>query len=538
MNSTENSEIKAIRVDFRQYENELALLANTWMQSQVFARENPQAMAIYSPHGNRTFLALHENANRLVSAMLAVGIKPGDAAAVMCRNRAEFLEIFLASMRMGIRLTPVNTHLTPSEVSYIVKNCEAKIFFTDSAALTSDIAVDQMPAQILIGTFAAVDTKPSTTYVDFIARCTATLPITPVMGTLMLYTSGTTGKPKGVWRGTPEPIVPQYAGSFADYDTTKDVALCCGPAYHAAPLLFDLRWPLASGIPIVLMDKWDAMETLELIERHQVTHTHMVATMFQRLLALPTNSRQQKNVSSLRLLVHGAAPCPILVKRAMIDWLGPILIEYYGATEGGNGIHVNSADWLKKPGTVGRMDASLGHAILDENMQEVPQGVAGRIFFKAPDVGRFSYFGDSEKTAEAYADNRFTMGDVGYLDEDRYLFLTGRIAECIISGGVNIYPQEIDDVLLSHDAVRDVCTVGIPDQEWGEQVVSLVVLEAHYSPDDTTAQQLLAYASSQLASFKRPRKILFERELPRSASGKLLRQQVRQRFWQNQQRAI
>jgi catechol 2,3-dioxygenase-like lactoylglutathione lyase family enzyme len=236
-------------------------------------------------------------------------------------------------------------------------------------------------------------------------------------------------------------VEPQFEGSFADY-RPGDVQLCAGPAYHSAPLLFDLRWPLASGVPIVLVDKWDTREVLRAIEQHRVTHAHMVPTMFQRLLALPQAERERYDVSSLRLVIHGAAPCPVHVKQALIDWIGPVLIEYYAATEGGDNIHVNSADWLRRPGTVGRLDPSRGHRILDEQGNDVPVGSVGRIYFRAPAEDRFEYFGDPAKTAAAYAGDRFTLGDLGYVDEEGWLFLTGRSAETIISGGVNIYPRE------------------------------------------------------------------------------------------------
>ncbi len=522
------------RIDFRPFESELIARANTWTQSEVFARECPNGVASYSPFGNRTFENLHNNANRIANALLARGLQQGDAVAMMCRNRPEFLEIFLAAMRTGLRLTPVNTHLTAPEVAYLLENCEAKIFFVELALIEASDAAELARNHPNIDFININDSQ----YTTLISKSTGPLKGDPVIGSLMLYTSGTTGKPKGVYRQTAEPIVPQYAGSFANYNTQTDVGLCCGPAYHTAPLLFDLCWPLASGIPIVLIDKWEAESVLTSIETYKVTHTHMVATMFERLLAVPDDIKCTTDISSLRFLVHGAAPCPIAVKRAMIDWFGPIIIEYYGATEGGNGIHVTAADWLKKPGTVGRLDASLGHAILDDALQEVPVGVVGRIYLKAPDTGRFAYFGDPGKTASAYADNRFTLGDMGYVDADRNLFLTGRIAECIISGGVNIYPQEIDDVLLTHPAVRDVCTVGVPDVQWGEQVVSLVVAKAGISTNKDLAVSIIEHAAKSLASFKRPRQILFEDELPRSATGKLLRQQVRQRFWQNQPRSI
>lgn len=532
-------------VDFRPFEDELKICAQTWMQSQVFARENPHRIAVFSPHGDRSFAQLHDNANRVANVILKHGLAPGEAVAMMCRNRAEFAEIFLGCMRVGVRLTAVSTQLTVSEVAYIVGNCEAKLFFIEAALIVSPSASaaaqshttdphKSLPFTIII------DSTPDggCDYARALQNASNAPPSTPTIGALMLYTSGTTGRPKGVYRNVSEAIPPQYAGSYADYNTVSDVALCCGPGYHSASLLFDIRWALASGVPLVLLAKWDTSLVLDLIERHGVTHTHMVATMFQRLLSLDPAIRAGKNLSSLRLLIHGAAPCPIHVKRAMIEWFGPILTEYYGATEGGNGINVASREWLERPGTVGRIDASLGHEILDDNLQPVAVGTVGRIYFKAPQEGRFAYFGDAEKTAAAYAGDRFTLGDMGYMDADRYLFLTGRIAECIISGGVNIYPQEIDDVLLRHPAVRDVCTVGVPNDEWGEQVVSVVVLMDPLTASPTVAADLITYASQSLASYKRPRRIIFENELPRSATGKLLREQVRQSFWANRSSAV
>ena len=532
-------------VDFRPFEDELKICAQTWMQSQVFARENPHRIAVFSPHGDRSFAQLHDNANRVANVILKHGLAPGEAVAMMCRNRAEFAEIFLGCMRVGVRLTAVSTQLTVSEVAYIVGNCEAKLFFIEAALIVSPSASAAAqshttdPHKLLPFTII-IDSRPDggCDYARALQNASNAPPSTPTIGALMLYTSGTTGRPKGVYRNVSEAIPPQYAGSYADYNTVSDVALCCGPGYHSASLLFDIRWALASGVPLVLLAKWDTSLVLDLIERHGVTHTHMVATMFQRLLSLDPAIRAGKNLSSLRLLIHGAAPCPIHVKRAMIEWFGPILTEYYGATEGGNGINVASRKWLERPGTVGRIDASLGHEILDDNLQPVAVGTVGRIYFKAPQEGRFAYFGDAEKTAAAYAGDRFTLGDMGYMDADRYLFLTGRIAECIISGGVNIYPQEIDDVLLRHPAVRDVCTVGVPNDEWGEQVVSVVVLMDPLTASPTVAADLITYASQSLASYKRPRRIIFENELPRSATGKLLREQVRQSFWANRSSAV
>ena len=374
--------------DFRTHAEELAERARVWTHSAVFAREHPLGVALYSEHGMRTFAQLHAASNRLAWQLQALGLKPGDAVALMCRNRPEFVEVLLASLRTGLRLTPVATQLTADEAGYIVRDCQARVLFVEQGLAGTAI---EGVRQFVIGSDAYAA----------LTQGSALEPAAPVPGTLMLYTSGTTGRPKGVLRRTPELVVPQYAGSFADYQP-GDVQLCAGPAYHAAPLLFDLRWPLASGVPIVLVPEWDARAVLEAMARHRVTHAHMVPTMFQRLLALPANERAAYDLSALRFVVHGAAPCPVAVKRALIDWWGPVLTEYYAATEGGEGIHIGSADWLRKPGAVGRFDPAQGHRLLDEHGADVAPGQIGRIYFTATREGRFEYFNDPEKTAAAY----------------------------------------------------------------------------------------------------------------------------------------
>ena len=516
--------------DFRPHLEELRLRSRTWTQSAVFARLWPDGVAVHAPQGSRTFAQLHRRANQLAHALRAAGLKSGDALALLCRNRAEFIEVLLAAMRCGLRLTPINTHLTPEEVHYIVQDCGARVLVLEQALHAPGLA----PAGV---STLLIDAAGPDGFEDALRTQPGEEPAHPEAGTLMLYTSGTTGRPKGVFRREPEVVEPQYAGSFADYQP-GDVALCGGPAYHSAPLLFDLRWPLASGVPVVMVEKWDALQVLRLIERHRVTHAHMVPTMFQRLLALEPAVRARHDLRSLRFLVHGAAPCSVSTKRAIIDWLGPVLTEYYAATEGGHGIHVDSQQWLLKPGTVGRMDPSLGHRILDEHGHDVPVGTVGRIYFQAPATGRFEYFGDPAKTAAAYAGDRFTLGDLGYVDEEGFLFLTGRAAECIISGGVNIYPREVDEALMRHPAVQDVCTVGAPDDEWGEKVVAVVVPAAGHEPGHPLAEALKAHATQHLARFKCPREIVFDTALPHTGSGKLQRNLVRQRFWQGRERSI
>jgi long-chain acyl-CoA synthetase len=520
------------RFDFRACETELVVRAKSWTQSAVFARENPSGLAVASPYGERSFAQLHDNANRLGNAMLALGLKAGDGVALMCRNRPEFVEVFLACMRTGMRLTPINAHLTAPEVAYIVGNSEARLFIVEQALLAQprDVSTPLLLAVV------EIDGRDDKDYARLLAQSHASETPAAPPGRLMLYTSGTTGQPKGVISDNPEMTPPQYAGSFANFNPSTDANLCCGPAYHSGPLLFDVRWPLASGVPIVFLDKWDSSLALRAIAEHRVTHAHMVPTMFQRLLQLPLEARALHDVSSLRVLIHGAAPCSVQTKRAMIDWLGPVLFEYYGATEGGNGINVSSADWLRKPGTVGKLSPDLGHRVLREDGQPAAIDEVGKIYFKAPGA-RFSYFNDPEKTANAYQGDMFTLGDLGYVDADGYLFLTGRVAECIITGGVNVYPQEVDDALARHPLVQDVCTVGAPDPEWGERVVSLVVLREGATAPDMTAE-LLDFAATQLASFKRPKSIIFETQLPRTASGKLLRQSIRARFWPSSARSI
>jgi len=513
------------RPDFRGSEAELRERAEQWTQSAVFARLAPHAPAIISRHGTRTMAQLHADVNRLAHALRERGLRPGDGVAIACGNRPEYVEALLAALRLGLRVTPISTRLTGAETAWIVSDCQAKVLFVEQGLPAQGLGV---APEIVIG---------SHDYAAELARGSAEEVADACAGALMLYTSGTTGRPKGVWSAKADIVPPQFGGSFANYQP-GDVQLCAGPAYHAAPLLFDLRWPLASGVPIVLLDKWDSTTVLDAIHHCRVTHAHMVPTMFQRLLALPPAERAARDLHSLRCLMHGAAPCPVQVKRAMIDWLGPVLLEYYAATEGGDGIHVRSEDWLARPGTVGRLERSRGHRILDESGQEVAAGVVGTIYFQAPAEGRFEYFGDPEKTAAAYKDNRFTLGDLGYVDEDGWLFLTGRCADVVISGGVNLYPAEVDEALMQHPGVEDACTVGVPDADWGEHLLSVVVPRAPWTGGGELMQSLTQHLEQHLPRLKRPKEIVFETALPRTETGKLLRNRVRARFWEGIGRSI
>jgi long-chain acyl-CoA synthetase len=502
------------------------------------AARRPGQLALASAYGDRTFRELNERTNRLAHRLARNGLVAGDAIAVVARNRPEFVEGYCAALRSGLRFTPVNWHLTGEETAYIIDNCEAKAVIYDaglgSAADAAALATGSGGPLCLAvgGTIAGFEDYEAALAGESVAD-----PERPVRGSQMLYTSGTTGRPKGVYRRE-VPVQRSVAQALAAGDPQTDRCLCTGPAYHAAPLAFNVTSPLNAGVGVVMMDRWDAEETLRLIERYRITHTHMVATMFHRLLELPVDVRNRYDLSSLKLVMHGAAPCPVHVKHAMIEWLGPILYEYYAATEGGNNFGIDSHTWLTKPGSVGKTPTPENTRILDDAGVDVPQGEMGTIYFRAPAVGRFEYFKAPEKTDDSYRGDWYTLGDMGHLDEDGFLFLTGRSAETIISGGVNVYPQEIDSVLLQHPAVLDLCTVGVPNDEWGEEVKTVVQLKSGFEAGPELAEQIIAFARARLSGFKCPRSVDFVDELPRLPSGKIQRRLVRDRYWEGRARKI
>jgi long-chain acyl-CoA synthetase len=510
---------------------EVIRLAHKGMLSSLYARLKPSALAIQAPRGTRTFKQLHENANRLAAVLRRAGLEPGDHFALLCPNTPEFIEVVAANLRSGFRLTPINWHLSPPEAAYIVADCKAKALIADADFAPAALASlnDQLVLKLAIGG----EIEGFEPYEAALAAQSPADPPNPVHGHSMMYTSGTTGRPKGVYRKQQIVIPPNWgADSPKGYRLNEDVNMCVGPAYHAAPLAFDIAQPLNAGIAIVLMEKFDPEAFLRNVETYRVTHVHMVSTMFQRLLALPDAVKAKYDLSSLRHIMHGAAPTPPQVKFAMIEWLGPILYEYYAASEGGGNFTIGPQEWLKKPGSVGRLDPAFGARVLNEANEPTAVGEVGVIYFPHNPIARFEYFNDKEKTRAAeFGDSHFTVGDMGYVDEDGYLFLTGRTAECIISGGVNIYPQEVDNELVRHPAVRDVCTIGAPNNEWGEEVRSVVALHPGYAPGDDLAKELIAFARRHLAGFKVPRGIDFADEIPRSEAGKVQRRQVRAPYW-------
>jgi len=499
------------------------------MSHSLWAELRGDQVAIHDPIGARTFRQINEAANKIVRLLRGRGLKEGDAVALLCSNRAEFVEVLAGALRGGYRITPVNWHLNADEVEYIINDCDAKALFADTRYPSGISAkAPQLTLKVSIGD----DAPGFEPYTKLLAQFDGADITDPTPGSSMLYTSGTTGRPKGVYRRN-QMVMPMV--NVAEPD---DVQLCAGPAYHAAPLAFDVRSSMVMGIPLVFLDRWDSEGVLGIIEKYKVTRSHLVPIMFQRLLNLPDEVRAKYDVSSLRYIIHGAAPCPPEVKKAMIDWVGPIINEYYAGSEGGAGFVVSSEEWLSKPGTVGKLPDPTALRILDDEGQDVAQGTSGTLYFRVSPIAPFEYYKDPAKTAAAHKDGYFTLGDVGYLDEDGYLFLTGRTAECIISGGVNIYPQEIDNELIKHPAVEDACTIGVPNEEWGEEVKSVLTLNPGFVGSDALAKDIQTFARGHLAGFKVPRTIEFVDELPRSPAGKIQRKKVREPYWAGRARSI
>ena len=504
-----------------------AVAVSKGMTVALHAAAEPSRPAIVAGGASVTYGELNARANQLVRALRSRGVGAGDGLVIMCSNRPEFAEVYAACLRAGLRMTTVNWHLKAEEAAHIIADCEATAVVADARFAPVAVAAAGRGGPPTVRLAVGGDITGFEPYEPALVECDPSDLDDASLGGTMLYTSGTTGQPKGVFRRERAATSVAVLGLFAPQ--LGDVHLCTGPLYHAAPLAFSLGIPLALGATIVMMDGWDATETLALIERERVTHVHMVPTMFHRLLSLPESVREAYDLASLRFVIHGAAPCPVHVKRRLISWLGPIVFEYYAATEG-TATWVDSDQWLARPGTVGKVEPPDLVRILDPHGAPLPTGEAGLVYIKAPEAGRFEYFNDAGKTASTYRGDYFSLGDVGYLDPDGYLYLTDRSANLIISGGVNIYPAEVDAVLLEHPDVGDAATIGLPDDEWGESVLAVVEPAAGVTADDALRADLLEFCRERLAHFKCPRRVEFVDELPRHDNGKIYKRLLRDRY--------
>ncbi len=512
------------------------------MNPVFFAQQKPDHPAIIMAASGEvvTYKQLDDRSSQYAQMLRALGVNIGDVIAVMMENNARYLELYWAALRSGIYFTAISTKLTAGEVAYIVNDCQAKVFVTTSV-LRSVVneAANSFGKHVTCLTLG----QPDGRFRD-LQEVAAGFPQTAIAdetsGTDMLYSSGTTGRPKGIKRplpGKPIDFIPEMSvilQKVYGYDD-QSVYLSTAPLYHSAPLRFCMRIH-AYGGTIIVMESFDPENALQLIERYRVTHSQWVPTMFSRLLKLPEAVRSRYDLHTHVVAVHGAAPCPVVVKKQMIDWWGPVLVEYYGGTEGNGYCAINSQEWLTHVGSVGR--AYIGSIrIVDDNQREVAIGEEGTVYFA--DAPKFEYHNDPSKTAEAYNENGWsTLGDVGRVDEDGYLYLTDRKAFMIISGGVNIYPQEAESILITHPKVADVAVIGVPNEEFGEEVKAVVQLVDMALAGPALERELIEFCRGQLSAVKSPRSIDFDPELPRHPTGKLYKRLLRDRYWKNRDSRI
>lgn len=508
------------------------------------AEANPDRVALVTADGaEHTAGELLSRANQLVHGLRAQGMEPGDALAVVQPNAVEMIEIYLAALQAGWYLTPINHHLVGPEIAYIVNDSDARVFIgherfaeqCEAAQKELDIAADAC--------FAVGEVQGFRPFAGLWEGQPASTPQGRTAGMAMHYTSGTTGRPKGVKRGLIDidpsdlgALLTGFQAMFGIGAGDDNVHICGSPLYHTAVLMW-CGSALHMGHKVVLMDKWDPVAMMELIDEHRVTWSHMVPTQFHRILtAIPPEERDNYDVSSLRAMVHAAAPCPPEIKREMIDWWGDSIWEYYAATEGGGTI-ISAGEWLDKPGSVGKAWPGSDVKILDEQHDEVPTGTEGTVYMSLAQAN-FEYKGDEKKTADNRVEGYFTVGDWGLLDEDGYLFLKDRKSDMIISGGVNIYPAEIEAELINVAGVADVAVFGIPHEDWGEEVKAVVQPADGHQGDDELRQEIMTHAEQRLAKYKRPRTIDFIDEMPRDPNGKLYKRKLRDPYWEGRDRRI
>jgi acyl-CoA synthetase (AMP-forming)/AMP-acid ligase II len=483
------------------------------------ALERPNDIAlVISPSGQTvTWTELRRRIVQAANALHDLGVRPGDGVAFCVENRVEFAVLVWACLDAGFRYTPISTRLTADEVAYIVSDCGAAVFLhtskTGAGAVDGVRVIDLDTGDPLC---ASLDEPPRYEQVE---------------GVAMLYSSGTTGRPKGVWRpAPPEPVEELPPGdrmsAMAYGITGESVYLSPAPLYHSAPLTFLVQMGRI-GAATVVMERFDPLAALACIEQHRVTHSQWVPTMFVRMLRLTEAERTRHDLSSHVFAIHGAGPCPIPVKEQMLDWWGPIIHEYYAGTEGAGTCVIGPLEWLTHKGSVGR-SVRGPLLILDDDGNPLPPGEVGQVWFS--NSSDFRYLNDDAKTAESRRGTSGSFGDIGYVDDEGYLYLTGRKSFTIIVGGINVYPREIEDVLSTHPSVHDVAVFGVPDDEYGEQVKAVVEPAAGVEPGPALERELIEHCRSHLATYKLPRTIDFMREMPREQTGKLRTGLLRQSY--------
>lgn len=508
----------------------------------VWAEKAPDRPAVIYGDGEHveTFAELERNSRRIAHLLRSWGLEPGDCVAALIGNDDVFFDLFWACHRVGLYFTPVNWHLQKDEVEYIVDNCDAKAFVASARFAEVAAAVPSVVPRLVAAASIGGPIDGFRSFEDDLAGAPEDESLGEELeGSIMLYSSGTTGRPKGVRRplarvpaGDPATNIGSLGLAAMFGMKEGDVYLSPAPLYHAAPLAFS-SGQHRLGATTVIMRRFDPEQALQLIERHKVRTSQWVPTHFRRMVRLPEEIKQRYDVSSLEVAVHAAAPCPIPLKEQMIEWFGDAILEYYAGTEGG-GTMIRASEWLEKKGSVGKHWAGGTVHILDDEGRDVTEpNQEGRIFFEAPPdpKARFKYHKDDEKTAGTYEGDLFTIGDVGYLDEDGYLFLTDRSSHMIISAGVNIYPQETENHLSMHPKIDDVAVIGVPNEEMGEEVKAVVVPVDGSEAGAALEDELIQFCRDGIAHYKCPRSIDFVDELPRTEAGKMAKRKLRDRYW-------
>ena len=506
------------------------------------AAEYPHRLAVVDPHGRHTsFGELADLTNRYLHGFRALGLGAGDCVVTLLPNGLEQIAARLAAYQGGMYATVFNWHLAAPEIAYIVDDSDAGVlivherFAAEAPGVAERIAAPHRFSVGPVGGFRPLK--------ELMANQPPERPEGLSTGGVMSYTSGTTGRPKGVHRPLPDwhpdesaPLSALLLALFGVKPHDGNVFLCAGPMYHAGSGKW-VNMSLHFGHTVVLMDRWSPLETLELIERHHVTHTYLVPTMFHRLLRLPAEDRDRYDLSSLRHVIHGAAPCPVETKQRMLDWWGDCIWEYYAATEGG-GTLASPEDWRRFPGTVGRAWPEVEVIVVDSEGAELPPGQSGKVYMKMPERFRFRYHKDDRKTADAYLGEFFTVGDVGYLNEEGYLFLNDRASDRIIVEGINVYPAEIEAVLHQCPLVDDVAVFGVPDDDLGESIKAVVEPAPGVEAGEAARRDILDFLGGRLAKQRRPHSLDFIAELPRDPSGKLYKRRLRDPYWEGRARRI